>query len=208
MCQMSKEITNINITEEPQPMPEHVTANKQKQLGILIAVLFFVLVIIVILTQDLERIEVFIRGSGVWGMLICLGIYGLLGASPVPSEPLTVLIGTMFGPLTATVLATLGNILAALMEYFVGERIRDVTNFDKRREKLPFGLGKLPVDSVIFLLTARMLPGYGPKFVSVICGIYRVPIWRYIWTTAISTTAGAVVVAYGGFGLLQLLHIR
>ena len=101
-------------------------------------------------------------------------------------------------------MATLGNLLAALVEYYIGRRIGDVANFERQRQKLPFGLGKSPVKSVVFLIVARFLPGYGAKFISVISGIYKVPLWRYTWTTVISTLIGAAVIAFGGFGLLNL----
>lgn len=155
----------------------------------------------------MEDVRNFIAGSGWIGLLVSLGLYALLGASPIPSEPLTVLLSTIFGPLSATLVAGGGNLLAALIEYYIGEHIGNVASFEQRREKLPFGIGRFPVDSAIFMIIARMLPGYGPKFVSLVCGMYRVPLWRYIWTAAIPTFVGAAIFAYGGFGLLHLGHL-
>ena len=93
-------------------------------------------------------------------------VYGVLGASLIPSEPLTVLIGAIFGPLIATLIATLGNVLAAYVEYFIGTRVGTAASFTKNRDKLPLGLGKLPVHSPAFLILGRMVPGAGPKLVS------------------------------------------
>ena len=163
-----------------------------------------ILLLIIILSRHLETIQNFIRQSGWLGLLISIALYGLLGLSPIPSEPLTVMLSTVYGPLTATLVAGTGNLLAAVIEYILGERIGNIASFEKRREKLIFGLGKLPVNSIPFLLAARMLPGYGPKFVSVMSGVYRVPVWRYLWTAAIPTYVGAAIFAYGGFGLLNL----
>jgi uncharacterized membrane protein YdjX (TVP38/TMEM64 family) len=124
--------------------------------------------------------------------------------SPIPSEPFTVLIAAAIGPIASTIVTGIGNLLSALIEYYMGHKISDVADFDQQRKKLPFGLGKLPVHSPAFLIGARMIPGYGPKFVSVISGMYRVNMWRYIWTTAIATFSGAAIFAYGGFGLLHI----
>lgn len=170
----------------------------------LIVVLIIVIVAIFLLSRDMANIRKFIADSGWIGLAVSVLIYGLLGASPIPSEPLTVLLSTIFGPLNATIAAGLGNLLAALIEYYIGERISNVTDFSQKKQHLPFGLGRFPVDSPAFLITARMLPGYGPKFVSLMAGVYRVPLWRYIWTSAIPTFAGAAIFAYGGFGLLHL----
>lgn len=181
-----------------------VEGKKNQPLVILIAVLLVVLVAILVISRDMQQIREFIGRSGWIGLLVAVLLYGLLGASPVPSEPLTVLLSTVYGPFTATMVACVGNILAAVLEYFIGERLSNVTSFLQRKEKLPFGLGRFPIDSPIFLITARMLPGYGPKFVSLIAGMYRVPMYRYIWTTAIPTFLGAAIFAYGGFGLINL----
>ncbi len=170
----------------------------------LIIVLIIIVVLVVVVSNKMDGVRNFIASSGWVGMLVSLGLYTLLGASPIPSEPLTVLLSTIFGPLPATFLAGTGNLLAALLEYYIGERIGNVASFEQRREKLPFGIGRFPVNSAIFMIAARMLPGYGPKFVSLICGMYRVPLWRYTWTAAIPTYLGAAIFAYGGFGLLHL----
>jgi uncharacterized membrane protein YdjX (TVP38/TMEM64 family) len=181
-----------------------VQSKKRQSISILIFLLFISLILILVLSKDYTKIKKFIKQSGWVGIVISIALYGLLGATPIPSEPLTVLLTTIYGPFLAMLLASLGNLLSALMEYFIGARIRDIASFDHQREKLPFGLGKFPVDSPIFLIAARNLPGYGPKFVSIIAGMYRVPIFRYIWTTLFSNFLGAAIVAYGGFGLLNL----
>jgi uncharacterized membrane protein YdjX (TVP38/TMEM64 family) len=170
----------------------------------LLLVALVVLALALFVSRQMEQVRLFIRSSGWWGVIFSLVLYGILGASPVPSEPLTVLISTIYGPLAATLIAGSGNLLAALVEFFIGVKVGDAANFEQRKSKLPFGLGKMKVDSPIFLIGARMLPGYGPKFVSLIAGIYRVSLWRYAWTSAVSTLLGAAVFAYGGSQLVNL----
>jgi uncharacterized membrane protein YdjX (TVP38/TMEM64 family) len=178
---------------------------KSKALTIIIIVVTVILIVVFLLSKDLNQIRDFIHRSGWIGLLVSVLLYAVLGASPIPSEPLTVLITTSIGPIAATLVTGIGNLLSALIEYYLGHKISDVADFDKRKEKLPFGLGKMPVDSPMFLIGARMIPGYGPKFVSLIGGMYRVKMWRYIWTTAIATFAGAALFAYGGFGIMNLM---
>ncbi len=185
-------------------MEETEENKKPHQLRILIVIILLIVALLFIVSRQMEDIREFIAGSGWVGLAVSVALYALLGASPIPSEPLTILLSTIFGPLSATIVAGLGNLLAALVEYYIGDKIGNVASFVERREKLPFGLGKFPVDSPMFMIFARMLPGYGPKFVSVICGVYRVPIWLYIWTAAIPTFLGAAIFAYGGFGLFAL----
>jgi uncharacterized membrane protein YdjX (TVP38/TMEM64 family) len=170
----------------------------------LLLIVLGVLLLALFVSRRMEQVRQFIRAGGWWGILFSLILYGILGASPIPSEPLTVFISTVYGPLPATLIAGTGNLLAALVEFFIGVKVGDVANFEERKSRLPLGLGKMAVDSPIFLIGARMLPGYGPKFVSLIAGIYRVPLWRYTWTSAFSTLLGAAAFAYGGSQLVNL----
>jgi uncharacterized membrane protein YdjX (TVP38/TMEM64 family) len=156
-------------------------------------------------SSELAAIKKFIIDSGPYGVLVSTIVFGLLGATPIPSEPLTILLSTIFGPFWAMVATSIGNLLSALVEYFISSRIGNVANFDVWRHKLPFGLGKFPVDSPGFLIGARVVPGYGSKFVSLVSGFYRVPLLRYIWTTFIATLFGAALTAYGGYQLVSLL---
>ncbi len=112
---------------------------------------------------------------------------------------------TLYRPIVTVLIATIGNTLAALLEFFIGGNIGDLAEFEKRQAKLPFHLGEIPLQSPLFLLLARMLPGFGPKFVSMTCGIYKVRLSTYTWTTLISNLIGAVMVVAGGYGLLKLL---
>ena len=178
--------------------------DRTKLAVVLITVLVIILIVILILSRNMDGIREFLLTTGKFGLVICVGLYGLLGASPIPSEPLTVLLSALYGPFYITIVATLGNLLAALVEYYIGRKIGDASDFEKRRQKLPFSLGKIPADSVVFLIVARFLPGYGAKFISVLSGIYHVRLWRYIWTTVLSTLIGAAIVAYAGFSILNL----
>lgn len=117
------------------------------------------------------------------------------------------IIGVTYGPIIGAGIAWVGNTLAAVVEYYLGHKISTSTNFEKTKEKMPFGLGKLPVNSVGFLVFGRMIPGYGGKIISILAGAYKVPIKKYIWTTALTNLLGSVLLAYGGFGLVKAIKI-
>lgn len=159
-------------------------------------------------SKDMEAIQKYIADHETFGLIIAIAVYGILGASLVPSEPLTVLIGALFGPLIATFIATFGNMLAALVEYYIGKRVGTATDFIKNRQKLPFGLARFPVESPVFLIVGRMVPGAGPKLVSFLAGVYHVPLFRYLWTAVIPTAIGAAIFAFGGSGIFQIFKIK
>jgi len=186
--------------ENPQTTPE----KKPLSIKILLTTIFFLVVIGLILAFDFQKIKTFIAGAGVWGIFLAIIVYGLLGFTVIPSEPLTVLIGAMFGPWVATLASLAGNTLSSMAEYSVGRRIGDATNFMSQKEKLPFGLGKLNPDSLAFLLFARAIPGFGGKAVSIISGVYKVNFWRFMWTAFVTLVVGSAAFAFGGFGLEKL----
>lgn len=190
---------------ESDPIEELEGGERAKAARILVASILLLIVGGYFVYHDMTAIQSFIESRGALGIVAAVVVYAILGATLVPSEPLTVLVGAVFGPFIATLVATLGNLLAALVEYYIGRKLRDASRFSQRLHKLPFGLGKFPVNSVVFLILGRMVPGAGPKLVSVLGGLYHVPIWRYIWTTLIPTALGAAIFAFGGWGLGSIL---
>lgn len=155
--------------------------------------------------RNRDSVEAFIRQLGPAGPLASLALYAVLGLSPVPADPLTLINGAVFGPLGGGALAWAGTTIAALVEYYMGTRIAGAAKFERRRAELPWGLDRLPVESIWFLVGGRTLTGVGSKFVSYMSGIYRVPLRRYLWTTALAMLFGAALFALGGFGLLNIL---
>ena len=154
---------------------------------------------------DVGNLAIFLQTHEKIGIFIYPFVYLLLGLTIIPSEPVTLLVLAWKGPLVAILLATLGNTLAVIAEYFVGKGIKDLTDFEKKQEKLPFHLGQLPINSPVVLIFARMLPGYGSKFVSLACGVYHVPMKTYVWTAVVSNLFGAALIALGGTGLIHLI---
>lgn len=197
------EQSNVLKLEKQTFMQDAEKKKRQQSVLILLAGVLIVGVVGYFVWTDRPLIMDFIRKSGVWGIGISIVLYTFLGATIIPSEPLTVLNGAIFGPFMATIIAGTGNTLAALLEYYLGMKLGDTANFTSKKQNLPLGLGKLPIHSALFLLGGRMIPGYGPKLVSVLGGVYRVPLVRYLWTTAIPTFVGAAIFAYGGAGIFH-----
>ncbi len=197
---------NIQPTLGTPPQPKN--RGKTQSIYILITSVLIMGLAALLITQDLNKVKAFISQAGLWGIAVSILIYAILGLTLIPSEPLTIFIGALFGPLLATIIAGTGNTLAAFVEYYLGTHINSATNFEERKHKLPFGLGKLKIESPLFLIGARMIPGYGPKVVSMVAGIYRVPLLRYFWTTIIPVFLGSAIFAFGGFGVGLLAKIK
>lgn len=199
-------MANIPIVENT-PEQEKRESKRRTIITIITTVLFMV-VVAAIIKYDFGKIKDLIGRSGGWGIAISIVIYAVLGLTFIPSDPITILLGAMFGPWTALLVSGVGNTLAAMVEYYIGRRIGSASNFSEIKRSLPFGLEKLKVDSPLFLIFARMIPAYGSKVVSTMAGMYHVPLRRYIWTTAIPIFLGSAIYAFGGSGLHGLVHLK
>lgn len=181
--------------------------NIEKSWGKLLKVLPFALFIIVALifafTFKVTEIKGFLQQHEKFGVIISLFVFVLLGVTPVPNEPVALLVLAWQGPVVAILIATMGNTLAALLEYYIGGNISDITNFEKKKEKLPFHLGRLPVNSPAFLLFARMLPWFGPKLVGYVGGVYQVPLFTYMWTAFVANLSGSVLLVGASYGIIK-----
>lgn len=170
-------------------------------LGLSVAI---ALILTIYIGFNVEQLQEFIVSIGILGPLVSVALQTLLGASPIPTEPLTVINGAVFGPWQGTFYSWLGYMFASYIEYWIGMHLNKIADFEEKRHKLPLGLGRFPADSPWFLMFARIIPGYGPKMVGLMGGVYRVNLWRFTWTGAIPSFIGAAVFAFGGHGLMSL----
>jgi uncharacterized membrane protein YdjX (TVP38/TMEM64 family) len=181
---------------------------KEEKFSALLAIIGFALSIgaVVYVAKHIVQMEAIISATGVMGPFVSVLLYGILSVTPIPTDPITLVNGALFGPVVGALVSWWGNNLAATLEYFIGRRINDFTNFDRIKKKLPFGLGKLPVNSVWFLLCGRFVPQVGGKVVSLMGGVYKVPLKKYIWTAFLSNLLGSIILAMGGWALLSKLR--
>lgn len=169
-----------------------------------LVVLIIAAAVFISLNYSIADIQSYIEENPRQTIIISLLIYISFGLTFFPSIPLTLFIAVLIGPLQAALVAAVGNTVAALLEYQVGKTIGDVVDFESIKTKLPFGLGKLPIDSPYFLLAVRSVPA-GTRGFSVVCGAYQVPMLSYTWTTFTMYLLSSLFLAYGGAGLLQLI---
>ncbi|MEK7070821.1 MAG: VTT domain-containing protein [Patescibacteria group bacterium] len=153
--------------------------------------------------RDVRALEQMISSAGVAGPLLSILLMGILSATPIPTDPIVILNGAIFGPFIGTLVSWMGNNLAAAIEYFIGHGIGRIADFDKQKKSLPFGLNKFPADSIMFLFFGRFVPQIGGKVVSLTAGVYHVPYWRYLWTAFLSNLFGSVALAVGGYSILH-----
>lgn len=182
-------------------------SKRQEKLWIAVSIAL-IIVIFYFVSKNIKDIDTLIRNAGVLGPLVALLAYIVLAPTPVSTDPLTVFTGVLFGPVLGILVGWMGNNLGALTEYFVGHRLAKSERFAFIKEKLPFGLNKLPVGSPYVLIFGRAIPGYGGKVINFMAGVYDVPVRTFLWTTILINIIGATLLSFGGYSLLRLIHVR
>lgn len=174
-----------------------------RNLFLIFVTIFLPLALIIYFRKDFQNIEEKIPTTGIAGPLLSILLMGILSATPIPTDPIVIFNGAIFGPVIGVLVSWMGNNLAAIIEYFIGKGIGQIADFDKQRKRLPFGLDKFPADSAMFLIFGRFIPQFGGKVVSITGGVYHVPFWRYLWTAVVSNLFGSVLLAVGGYEILH-----
>jgi uncharacterized membrane protein YdjX (TVP38/TMEM64 family) len=169
------------------------------------SVLFLLLVVSITISIyfDVATLKDYLETNPGQTVLISLATYILFGLTFLPTFPLTVFLAILLGPFQAAIIATLGNTIAAFLGYTIGKSMGDIINFEQKKSRLPFGLGKIPIKSPLFMLVARLLPA-GSRAYSMVCGAYQVPIPLYLWTTTLMFFVNSAFLAFGGLTLIQL----
>jgi uncharacterized membrane protein YdjX (TVP38/TMEM64 family) len=181
------------------------TLRQNKVLQIALILIILAAGLLIMLSFDFQEAKTFLRANRSQAALISVGIYFLLGFTFIPASPLTLFLAVFMGPIETVVIATVGNTLAALLEYQIGTKVGDVFNFEAHMDNLPFRLGELPITSPLLLMSGRLLP-LGKRGFSIVCGAYQVPMGRYLWTTVLMYIINASILAFTGTGLLRLIQ--
>ncbi len=184
---------------------QHKTRDGITRLAPLIVITL--LAVFIALHYNIDQLKDLILKYEKPGYVIAFLMYIIPGFTVIPSEPITLLILAWKGPWLALVFATAGNTLSAIAEYYIGGTLGNIADFEAQKAKLPFNLGRLPVSSPIFLLFARMLPGFMPKLISIAGGMYKVPVFTFLWTTFLSNFIGAGMVILASLGIFSLFKI-
>lgn len=169
--------------------------------------LMIAIILIYYVAKNLRDIEIIIGHAGLAAPIVIIILYALFAITPISTDPLTVVSGAMFGPLFGVLISWIGNCVASLVEYYFGHHIGRIANFRDIRKKLPFGLGKLPINSPWFLIGGRLIPGYGGKIISILAGVHHVKLILYLWTSVLTNFLGSLLLVLGGYHIIRLIHL-
>lgn len=161
--------------------------------------------IIFYIFKETNRITNFLITAGPLAPFLTIVFLTLLGPTPIATDPIVILMGLTYGPLTGTIIGAIGNTGAMFFEYYFGNKLAEIFDYQNEKKKLPKYIQKFPTSSPIFLIFGRMIPGYGSKIISLVAGADKVNLKTYLWTSILSGIFGAALLSYGGTEIINLI---
>jgi uncharacterized membrane protein YdjX (TVP38/TMEM64 family) len=154
---------------------------------------------------DTERIRRELDDLGAWGPLLVLALALIHAVVFYPAEILDAAAGFVYGFAAALPLVMAGWLLNALVAYLIGRRAaRPVLVAILGERRLDRAEAFAERGGVTLLLAMRLIPIVPFSLFSYAAGAARVPLGRFMWTTAIGYLPITVIFIYLGSRLETL----
>jgi uncharacterized membrane protein YdjX (TVP38/TMEM64 family) len=151
------------------------------------------------LQGDHDEVRNQIDQLGFWGPLLILALALLHAVVFYPAEIVDAAAGFAYGFFPALVLVTVGWLLNGLVCWAVGRRVArpllDRWFGEKRFERVERAIER---GGPSLLIAMRLIPILPFSIVSYAAGAARVPLWRFVWTTALGYLPITAIAVYFG----------
>ncbi len=148
------------------------------------------------------NIEVWLTGLGVWAYLVAPLVMTAVSILPIPAEAAAMANGVLFGTAVGSVITWVGAMTGAWISYELARgwgrpfaqrfaKAAVVAKVDAAAERAGWW----------GLLVLRFVPVVAFTALNWGSGLCEIPRWRFLWTTAIGITPGAIVFTSAGVGL-------
>ncbi|HEY4779300.1 MAG TPA: VTT domain-containing protein [Solirubrobacterales bacterium] len=154
---------------------------------------------------DQAQVREEIDSLGAWGPLLIVGLTLIHAVVFYPAEIVDAAAGFAYGFLPALVLMMAGWLLSALLCFAVGRSVArplldrwvGVERFERIEASIERGGPTL-------LIGMRLIPIFPFSIVCYAAGAARVPLWRFVWTTAVGYLPITAISVYFGTRLESL----
>jgi uncharacterized membrane protein YdjX (TVP38/TMEM64 family) len=146
--------------------------------------------------SDEENLRSHFRSMGAWGPAAIVGSMALaIILSPVPSGPIALVSGAVFGPVEGTLYIVCGAELGAIIAFFVArllgyELARMSTRIEPLLERLQGSHSQNWLMAIVF--ASRLVPFVSFDAVSYVAGLTPLSFWRF----ALATLLGVIPISF------------
>jgi uncharacterized membrane protein YdjX (TVP38/TMEM64 family) len=154
-----------------------------------------------------HHVEFAIRSLGFGKYPLAIGIFAIVASAPFSvTDALAIMDGAIFGPLWGSVVNAIGLVLAAMLGYWINRRASHLLDLAMALERLPKWVKRFPVGSPAFLISVRVIPGFGGTVATATAAAFRVPMWVHVWTMCAIAIPICTVLAIFGDRVTVFVH--
>jgi uncharacterized membrane protein YdjX (TVP38/TMEM64 family) len=129
------------------------------------------------------QVDHYIRSIGPWAYPLAIALFTLVASAPFSvTDALAIMNGAIFGPVWGSIVNAIGLVFAAMLGYWINRRASHLLDLEAMFERLPHWVKRFPVASPMFLLSVRVIPGFGGTVATATAATFRVPLWVHVWT--------------------------
>ncbi len=148
-----------------------------------------------------------IRSIGGFAYPLAIAVFALVASAPFSvTDALAIMNGALFGPLWGSIVNAVGLVFAALLGYWINRHASRMLDLDAYLDRLPRWVKRFPVGSPAFLLSVRVIPGFGGTVATASAAAFRVPVWVHVWTMCAIAIPICTVLAIFGDRVTVLVH--
>ena len=158
--------------------------------------------------RDQPHIEHLIRsvGPGV-ALPIAIAIFALVASAPFSvTDALAIMNGAVFGPFWGSVVNGIGIIFAGAIGYWVNRHASHLLDLEAALARLPGWVKRFKIGSPMFLITVRIIPGFGGTVATASAAAFRVPLWIHIFTMSVVAIPVCTILAIFGDRATAAIH--
>ena len=154
---------------------------------------------------DQAQVREEIDSLGAWGPLLIVGLTLIHAVVFYPAEIVDAAAGFAYGFFPALVLVMAGWLLSALLCFAVGRSVaRPLLDRWVGAERFERIEASIERGGATLLIGMRLIPIFPFSIVCYAAGAARVPIWRFVWTTAVGYLPITAISVYFGTRLESL----
>jgi uncharacterized membrane protein YdjX (TVP38/TMEM64 family) len=138
---------------------------------------------------------------------VATAIFALVASAPFSvTDALAIMNGAIFGPFWGSVINAIGIVIAAATGYWINRHASHLLDLEKALSRLPSWVKRFKIGSPMFLISVRIIPGFGGTVATATAAAFRVPIWIHILTMSVIAIPVCTILAIFGDKAVEAIH--
>jgi uncharacterized membrane protein YdjX (TVP38/TMEM64 family) len=156
---------------------------------------------------DIDRFEILLRDLGPLAPLVFILVMALaVVTSLIPSLPLDVLAGAVFGPWLGTLYALVGAEVGALLAFFIAKGLGREAIVRLLKKDISFCDACAERHLAVIIFIARLIPLFSFELLSYGAGLTKIPAWKYALATLLGMAVPTFLFVSFGKTLFEGFH--